>query len=748
MQKREASRRLLASDSSRRGGGGELKRAQSLHCDGERIRGWGGEEWVGDREWLWESEEEQSKHAEEEKQSKEKKKKGKKNAASHSPSRAHIDILLSLSSPPLPSLLWMSAPNSSSSSSAWSRTAVTAAIAIPGALLASAAGLLYLQFSKEKQQVKLKKAAKQAAAAKAPSSAATASSSSSSSSSSASAAAPAVAATPVEILLDQILRDVAARQRNVVDPKREARIWAIIRALDDGSEETLASIDVSARSDIGEWIILAHSATSPLLDGVPTFTVEEGAKASEADAINKENARALAEFRLVEKDYQFAWKLIYSSLTELNKRGEFASLAPKDQSMLVGLELILLDLAHKMRAKEEMVSMYDQVRARHIDAILASANPSKDGKGMSTLAAPSASDEKLFTLWMLSPLLGRWDDFLCLSDIVEKKGQSLTEFHHLAVQRPDILDFRQLNRMLHAAAEESPKVEWVRPRAKDLVWSVSHITAMAWEFKSSNGEDTESIAAFCAGKRPYNSWTPIPLSANTTFRSLGGAIRIRSMITNQMPVCGPYVQHEPSKVFQAQGAVLFRTQAQGDAKPSRLLQLREEYKNFRRVDDIKEIESIVRKNQKKEILPPVPTAVAAKAAAEGDAEKKEEASEDAAAASTAAAESTDATATPAASTSTDDAAAPAADSTDASSSSASSSSSAPSAPSVDPSSPLPLSEFDPANPPEIWVGTYVFGQYAVAEDESTDTGYQVAVEPFMQVEFELALRMKQLIKRA
>jgi hypothetical protein len=77
---------------------------------------------------------------------------------------------------------------------------------------------------------------------------------------------------------------------------------------------------------------------------------------------------------------------------------------------------------------------------------------------------------------------------------MKSKGQSLDEFHHLAIQRADLTDFKQMYSMRKAASEEG--LEWVQPSADQLEWGVWDIVGTAWSLVESTGSDAESSELF------------------------------------------------------------------------------------------------------------------------------------------------------------------------------------------------------------------------------------------------------------
>jgi hypothetical protein len=182
-------------------------------------------------------------------------------------------------------------------------------------------------------------------------------------------------------------------------------------------------------------------------------------------------------------------------------------------------------------------------------------------------------------------------------------------------------------------------------------------------------------------------------------------------------------------MFHASGAVNFRADAQENGatgqKEPRLLRLVEEYKNFRRVPD-EEVQELLIKHR---------PAVVARAKL-------------AAASVAAIASETEGASTSAASS--DSAASVEAKSSDASSDPSTSVDAAPVTPFVDDADkPLTLDEYNPASPPQLWRGVYIFEQYSVDEQVELDaetgkplgTRHVPAEEPFMHVAYHVILKM-------
>lgn len=264
------------------------------------------------------------------------------------------------------------------------------------------------------------------------------------------------------------------------------------------------------------------------------------------------------------------------------------------------------------------------------------------------------------------------------------------------------------------------------------------------------------------GKEPLGEWKKVTPGV-LVLRKMGANARISSMVSPQLPVVGPLLQ--PQREFTCAGSVLFRDHKHG------LCRLNERYADFTRVEDEEEVKKVIAEYLHKEKVVEVTTAAAEPAVADAAAEpaaaeaaepvkpsETEEvkaaaepveaaaapaaepaaepvaAAEPEAAAADAAAASADAEATPAAAASSD------ADSSSAAA--AVSDSAAPVAAVAASASPstaeLSLADYDPADPPQVWRGTYVFEQVKVDEDAP----HAPQGQPFLRVEYKAVLKIQ------
>lgn len=599
--------------------------------------------------------------------------------------------------------------SSTDAPSGWSRRALAAAVAIPTAVAAATAGLLYLQYARESKQ----------------GTAAATGAKKSKKKSSKSAKSAKSSALPVTDLDDfpsdeafvlALHADIEARTTKGPIAALEERIWRNIRRITPANVRNIAP---TARTEIGQWIVAFHANAAPVSGGTAGGAAGTGA----------------TKYHRVALDYDIAWSLLSSVESDIGAMPVDAR-TPTEEELRKSTELVLLDLAHKMRKPDRMLDLYKRVRAR---------NTTLTPAGI--VDAQQFTEMEFFTLWMLSPLLGQWHDFQAWSEFMIEKGQSLDEFHHLATQRPDLIDFRQTYRMVAAAArqgrlapragatateaaaaasEEVVKVEvkiafdengeastlielaptgsllqWAEPPASELDWGLYDIVGTVWTFLRSSGEDTDSIEKYVANRQPEGEWKDIDAGL-VYFRKIGACARIQSMIAAAVPICGPLMHvhasdaadAEVTPTFNCEGGVNYRSEAPAgtggqSAGPKRLLRLVESYRDFVQLP-ASEVQDTIRKWR------PAPKI------------------------ETAEAKTDDATADAAVSSPVD-------------------------AP-VD--APLTVEEYDPADPPQIWRGTYIFEQFAVQEVIETfggrpfGTRHVSAAEPFMHVEYEVLLKMK------
>jgi len=498
----------------------------------------------------------------------------------------------------------------------------------------------------------------------------------------------------------------------------EARIWRSIRLLDGESTANVSSTFTRpTRTDIAQWIVTYHSlAPAAGISGAP-----EG------------SADPLAERRAA--DYEIAWHLLDSVAAEIRAMPADA-VQEEDTVMRKASEVCQLDLAHKQRRSDRLLQMYDLVRAR-----------------TDPLHPEGYSEEEFFTLWMLSPLVGRWADFARWADFMHDKGQELEEFHHLAIQRADLTDYQQMYAMVKEVREKAnaqPQGEdaataaasamWAEPAADGLDWSQWDVVASSWSVVSSGGTDSEAVSAFLKGKEPASEWRVLPPGINT-LRQMGAAARITSVVAPSLPVVGPCLRGRPEEGkadwFTAAGSVLFR-----DFKHD-LCRLNEKFIDFTRVAEEDKIKSIIAAKKpfeaeggEKSDAADSASALAAAAAAEAGADASAEAAfppggaEVTPAASEDAAEEAKPT-EPAAAAESDAAAASAAA---ASESSASAAAPAP----ASSSSPAGVSEWGPSY--QLWRGRYFFEQVPV----SSSKPHKVVpdAEPFVRVEYDVFLKLQ------
>ena len=462
-------------------------------------------------------------------------------------------------------------------------------------------------------------------------------------------------------------RDISARSapNGKTSPQLERRIWANIRKM---TEKEMLAYAQTTRTEIAQWIVAYHA----------TLTAEQQSAAAD----DQHSARA--ERRSA--DYEIAWRCFASVEKEIS---EMANALPEQLEMRKDTELAMLDLAHKQRHNQRLITLYDRVRAR---------SDPRDPSGYSEM--------EFFTLWMLSPLLGRWADFVGWADFMLSKGQQLDEFHHLAIQRSDLTDFSQMYKMvkeqLAKVAEAAERGDhsvtmWAEPSAADLEWGLFDIVGITWSFVSSTGSDEESSLRFVEGKKPLEVWkSNAPGLLN--FRKMGANARIASMVSPQLPVVGPLLHNQSE--FACSGSVMFRDNQHG------LCRLNEEYVDFTRIRDAEEVRAMLKEDGPRRRFQ---FGVASGPATSAAAESGEAAAAAAAASSDAAASSPSAAAAAAA--------------TPFSTLSPSSSSSSPTA----------------ADSVELWSGRYCFEQVKIDEENPKAPSTE---PPLLKVEYKVVLKIR------
>jgi hypothetical protein len=543
-----------------------------------------------------------------------------------------------------------------------------------------------------------------------------------------------------------ISRAIEHRGNGRANAALEARIWRNIRLLDAATPAQIAAFTRTARTDMAQWIVTYHSlAPGAGMTGAP----------------EPSSATAVAEAERRVADYEIAWQLLDSVAAEI--RALPASEAQEeDDVMRKATEVCQLDLAHKQRRSDRLLHMYDLVRAR--------ADP---------LAPVGYSEEEFFTLWMLSPLVGRWGDFARWADFMHTKGQELDEFHHLAIQRADLTDYQQMYTMVkqaqgkkpaegeeeeaeaaaaadaeavNAAAAEPARVMWEEPSASGLDWSQWDVVSSSWSLLASSGTDQEAVSLFLRGKEPASEWRAVVPGINT-LRQMGASARITSVVAPSLPVVGPCLRGRPNEQpdwFTATGSVLFR-----DHKHD-LCRLNEQFSDFTRVQDDAKVQRIIRAKR--------PFEVEDEAAAKPASSEQASAAAAAAAAAPAAAEPAVAAEPVAAAAAADGAAEPASFSSDDAVASAAAAAGADSAAASDVpataaaadmaagapggatapvlgggAAPASVSVWDPSAH-ELWRGRYFFEQMPVSSTKPYRT--LPDAQPYVRVEYEVFLKLK------